>query len=265
MKLIERGSGRPRVAVVGGIHGDEPAGERIVEELIKTLEVDDGTVQLVVANEPALAAGKRYLDADLNRKFPGNEHSEDREIALAARLHAILEGADATLALHTSQSAPPPFAIFSGLSESVRRTVTGLPVEYVVDASGLRSTTLDSAIPNTVSLEAGRQQSEEAAEFGLDAAKQFLRVHGVLQDEPMTFSETQIVKAREEVPKGSGTPHVYYRNFEEIPVGEVFARDDELTHRVRQKGTVPILASEYGYDDIFGLYGFFDGTLTPPE
>ena len=39
MRLIERGSGSPRVAVVGGIHGDEPAGELIVERLIADHDV----------------------------------------------------------------------------------------------------------------------------------------------------------------------------------------------------------------------------------
>jgi predicted deacylase len=264
MKLIECGSGRPRVAVVGGIHGDEPAGEAIVETLIDTVEVDTGTVQLIVANEPALDAGKRYLQADLNRQFPGNEHSDEHECALAARLYAVLEGADATLALHTSRSAPPPFAIYSELTESVRRTVTGLPVEYVVDAGQLRSTTLDAVLPHTVSLEAGHQHSTEAVDFGLEAARAFLRVHGILDDEEKRFSETRIVEAHEEVPKGSGEPHIYYRNFEEVPVGEVFAHDDELTHRVEREGTVPILASEDGYDNIFGLYGSFEGALSPP-
>jgi hypothetical protein len=26
-----------------------------------------------------------------------------------------------------------------------------------------------------------------------------------------------------------------------------------------------VLASEHGYDDIFGLYGEFDGTIDPPD
>lgn len=264
MKLIERGAGSPRVAVVGGIHGDEPAGQRIVERLIDTLEVDTGTVQLVVANEPALAAGTRYTDTDLNRSFPGDPRSDQYEPALAVRLLDVLDGADATLALHTSQSAPPPFAIYSHVTESVRRSVTGLPVEYVVDAGDLRTTTLDSTLPHTVSFEAGHQQSDEAAEFGYEATKDFLRAHGVLTDREPTFSETQIVTAREEVPKGGGEPHLNYGNFEEITPGSVFAYDDVHTHRVEQEGIVPVLASKYGYEDIFGIYGSFDGVLSPP-
>ncbi len=269
MKTIERGSaGSARVAIVGGIHGDEPAGERIVRRLAAELDeggTGTGSVRLIIANEPALAAETRYTDADLNRVFPGDVDSDDYERALAPRLATELDGMDAVLALHSSHSAPPPFAIYSDLTESVQRSVTGMPVDYVVDSSGLRSTTLDSVVPHTVSIEVGRQGSEEAVEFGYEACLAFLRAHGALEDEPPTFTETTIVAGDEEVPKGGGNPHVYYANFEEIPVGEVFAEDDVYTHRIEAAGVVPILASEHGYEEIFGIYGRVTGTLKPPN
>ena len=265
MKLIERGSGRPRVAVVGGIHGDEPAGEVIVERLIDELEVDAGTVQLILANERAIDVGERYTETDLNRAFPGNVDADEYEQALAARIRQLLEGADAILALHTSQSAPPPFAIYSELTDSVRRTVTALPVEYTLDSSNLRGTTLDSVLPHAVSLEAGRQGSEDAIEFGYEATIGFLRAHGVLQDEEPTYTAVKVVEGHREVPKGGGDPQLHFENFEEMPKGEVFAQDDEVTHRIEEEGLVPVLASEHGYTDIFGLYGSFSGTVEPPE
>jgi len=269
MKTIERGStGSARVAIVGGIHGDEPAGEQIVKRLAAELD-DEGTgtgsVRLIIANEPALAAETRYTDADLNRVFPGDADSNEYERALAPRLAAALDGMDAVLALHTSHSAPPPFAIYSDLTESVRRSVTGMPVDYVVDSSELRSTTLDSVVPHTVSIEVGRQGSEDAVEFGYEACLAFLRAHGALDDDPPTFTETTVVAGDEEVPKGGGEPHVHYANFEEIPEGEVFAEDEVYTHRVEAPGVVPILASERGYEDIFGIYGRVTGTLEPPD
>jgi predicted deacylase len=274
MQTIDRESaGGARVAIVGGIHGDEPAGVRIVERLAAELAPldpsdgegeDGGVVRLILANERAIEAETRYTDADLNRAFPGDADSDEYERALAPRLVAELEGFDAVLALHTSHSAPPPFAIFSDLTESVRRTVTGLPVDHVVDAGGLRSTTLDSVIPHTVSIEVGRQGSEEAVEFGHEACRAFLRVHGALADEPPTFSETVVVKGSEEVPKGAGEPRVHFANFEPIPEGAVFAEDDVYTHRVEEPGVVPFLASEDGYDDIFGMYGRVIGVLKPP-
>ena len=274
MQTIDRESaGGARVAIVGGIHGDEPAGVRIVERLAAELAPldpsdgegeDGGVVRLILANERAIEAETRYTDADLNRAFPGDADSDEYERALAPRLVAELEGFDAVLALHTSHSAPPPFAIFSDLTESVRRTVTGLPVDHVVDAGGLRSTTLDSTVPHTVSIEVGRQGSEEAVTFGYEACRAFLRVHGALADEPPTFSEAVVVKGSEEVPKGGGEPHVHFRNFEAIPEGAVFAEDDVYTHRVEEPGVVPFLASERGYDDIFGMYGRVTGAVKPP-
>ncbi len=264
MRLIERGSGPPRIAIVGGIHGDEPAGERIVDQLAEDVTVASGTLQLVVANEPALDAGRRYIDTDLNRTFPGDIESEKYETALAPRLITVLEGADAVLALHTTHSAPPPFAIYTTLTDTVRKGITGMPVDHAVDAGNLRGTTLDSKLPNTISLETGRQGSDEAVEFGLEATRDFLRVHGILDDREPTFTEKMVVTVDEEVPKGEGKPEVFYQNFEEIPAGEVFARDDVYTHRVTTEGRVPVLASEHGYDDIFGLYGRITGTIEPP-
>jgi predicted deacylase len=264
MRTVERGSGAPRVAVVGGIHGDEPAGEVIVDHLVDDLVVDHGTVQLVLANERALAARERYTDTDLNRAFPGDIESPQYETALAARLVDVLDGAEAVLAIHTSRSAPPPFAIFSELTDSVRRTVTGMPVEYALDSGSLRSTTLDSVVPHAVSLEAGHQGSQQAVDFGRAATEAFLRAHGVLRDEPPDFTEVTLVEGHEEVPKGGGTPTVNYRNFERMDVGSVFARDDEVVHEVERDGLVPVLASEDGYDDIFGIYGTVEGTVNPP-
>lgn len=268
MKLIERGYGTDRVAIVGGIHGDEPAGERIVTRLAETLD-DDGpkTVQLIVANEPALERGSRYTETDLNRSFPGDLDGETYETVLAARLTRLLEGCDAVLALHTSHSAPPPFAIYSTLTDSVRRTVTALPVDYALDSGALRDTTLDSVVPHTVSFETGKQGSEEAVETGYRGALSFLRAHGALADDTdaPSFTETTIIEGDREVPKGGGTPQLYYENFEKMSEGTVFAEDDVYTHRVERDGVVPVLASEQGYENIFGVYGTVEGTLEPPE
>ncbi|MEA1932379.1 MAG: succinylglutamate desuccinylase/aspartoacylase family protein [Euryarchaeota archaeon] len=271
MEIIERGAaGSARVAVVGGLHGDEPAGERIVRRLADRLPDPDetageGIVRLIIANEPALEAGVRYTDTDLNRAFPGDTDSDEYERALAPEIVAAVDDMDAVFAIHTSHSVPPPFAIYSELTDSVRRTVTAMPVDYVLDAGGLRSTTLDSVAPHSVSVEVGRQGSQQAVEFGLESTLAFLRAHGALDDEPPTFTPATVVEGIEEVPKGGGEPHVNYANFQEIPNGAVFASDAEYTHRVDEPGIVPVLASEHGYEEIFGLYGRITGTLEPPS
>lgn len=265
VRSITRGSGDPTVAVVGGIHGDEPAGEAVIDRLEKAELELDGTVKLIVANERALDAEVRYTDCDLNRSFPGDRDADEYEARLAADVYDAVEDAEAVLALHTSHSLPPPFAIFSGLTPSIRRTVTGMPVDFAVDSSALRGTTLDSVHPGTVSIEAGVQGSEEAVSFGTLASLAFLRAHRVLVDGPPVYTSVRRIKAHKEIAKGGGTPRLYYRNFRRIPEGALYAEDDEVTYRAADPNTVLVLASEHGYEDIFGMLGEYDGTIEPAE
>lgn len=263
MRSITRGSGDPTVAVIGGIHGDEPAGVQVVERL-QELELDlSGTLQLVVANERALEAGVRYTEVDLNRSFPGDPDGEAYETRLAADVYDAVVDADAVLALHTSHSLPPPFALFSQLTPAVRRTITGMPVDYAVDTSALRDTTLDAVHAGTVSLEAGVQGSDEAAAFGLLASLEFLRAHGVLAEDTAMYTSVRRVRAFREIKKGQGTPRLYYRNFQRIPEGALYAEDDEVAYRTTTADKVLVLASEHGYEDIFGILAEHDGIIEP--
>ncbi len=263
MRSIIRGNGQPTVTVIGGIHGDEPAGEAVVERLADRELTLDGTVRLIVANERALDAGVRYTECDLNRSFPGDPDAVEYERRLAAELYETVKDDDAILALHTSHSLPPPFAIFSELTPAVRRTVTGMPVDYAVDSSALRDTTLDSVQPGTVSIEAGVQGSDEAASFGLLASLAFLRAHGVLVDGAPTYTSVRRIRALREIEKGSGTPRLYYRNFQRIPKGDTYAEDDSVRYRATEDNTVLVLASEHGYEEIFGMLAEYDGTIEP--
>lgn len=265
MRSITRGSGDPTVAIVGGIHGDEPAGKRVVERLEEMDLPLSGTLKLLIANEPALDEDVRYTECDLNRSFPGDPDADCYEERLAARVFDEVRDAEAVLGLHTSHSLPPPFAIFSSLTPTVRRSVTGMPVDFAVDTSELRGTTLDSVHSGAVSLEAGVQRSEEAVSFGLLASLAFVRAHGVLANGPPVYTSVRRIRALSEVAKGSGVPRLYYRNFQRIPKGELFAEDDEVAHRTTEDNQVLVLASERGYENIFGILGEYDGVIEPEE
>jgi len=77
------GPGEPEVAVVGGVHGDEPSGVHAVRTLRQAdLDLQRG-VMFVIANPAAVEAGQRFLDSDLNRMFPGD--SEETESSVSRR------------------------------------------------------------------------------------------------------------------------------------------------------------------------------------
>ena len=269
MKVSTHGTGKPSVAIVGGVHGDEPRTAEVVEDLNTIFETSQmskhihGTIKLIIANEPALSQDVRYTETDLNRAFLGDEESELYEERLATELLEVLKDCDAVLGLHSTHSAPPPFAITSNMNKEVnRKTLLSSPVDYVLDTSDLRQTTMDTHVPQTVTIEIGEQGTEKARNFGYEASLSVLRGHGVIDDKEHECTPKRIAKGIKELEKGSGEPELYSENFEELEKGDVIAEDDEVRHVAEEDDLTPTLASEKGYEDIFGILSKFDGHLS---
>ena len=119
MEVFEVGEGTPEIAVVGGIHGDEPCGVRAVERLLADDEEFERSVKLIIANEEALEVGERYVERDLNRAFPGDPDGDTHEGRLAHRLQQELTGCT-TLAIHSTQSYAEPFAVIDSMPAARR-------------------------------------------------------------------------------------------------------------------------------------------------
>lgn len=82
----------PCILIVGGIHGDEPAGVQACSELAENLIPPRGQLILIpVANPPALTAQKRFFpsDSDLNRAF-GSEAAKGNTVHLRDALWSLL-------------------------------------------------------------------------------------------------------------------------------------------------------------------------------
>lgn len=92
-----------RLLVLGGIHGNEPLGIEIVEALRK--DPVPG-IDALIANPRARQAGRRYVDADLNRVFPGEPSEEAYEVQRAYELREQLSGDyDLIIDFHNTCSA----------------------------------------------------------------------------------------------------------------------------------------------------------------
>lgn len=263
--IKEYGDGQDEFAVVGGVHGDEPMTAKVIEDLIEDFKnakfEPKKKIKLLIANEKALDQGVRYTDTDLNRSFPGDPNSDLYEERLASDIFEELKDTKAILSIHSSQSVPPAFAIASNTkSETNLKTIRSLPVQHVVDTSNLRKTTMDANIKNTVTIEAGKQGHPAVKRVGYECSVEFLKTHNIIKGNP-EFTEKSYIIAKKELQKSKGTPKVYYDNFEKIPKGEVIAEDDRICHISEDDNTTPILMSEYGYEDIFGLVGYYNGKI----
>jgi succinylglutamate desuccinylase len=101
---FDQGQEGPLVIVLGGIHGNEPAGVEALSLLLEMLRVENitapgfrfrGRFLALVGNPEALHQGKRYLYTDLNRIWESEKVSKllvnDRAPARQAEEKAVLE------------------------------------------------------------------------------------------------------------------------------------------------------------------------------
>lgn len=106
---IQNGTGKRRICVVTGIHGDELEGQYLVWLLEHYLQqhIDqlDGTVDIYPALNPmgidSITRGIPQFDLDMNRIFPGNANGTMMEV-VSASIIEDLQGADICIDIHSS-------------------------------------------------------------------------------------------------------------------------------------------------------------------
>ena len=107
---IRNGNG-PRVLLMAGNHGDEYEGQVLLSQLIREIEPDMVSGQIIIlpmANFPAAEAGTRISpidDGNLNRVFPGTE-SGTATYLIAHYIEAVLmAGTELVVDLHSGGSS----------------------------------------------------------------------------------------------------------------------------------------------------------------
>lgn len=252
MKTEILGEGRPEVAVVGLVHGDEVCGLRAINRFkkqIKKSKLDlQNSVKLVIANEKAFHKGERYLDTDLNRSFPGDAQSEKHEERLASKLEKELEGLK-VLDLHSSESPETPFAIISGLTDECVEIAKSTGMNRLVEISYVEGGLIDGF--NAAVVECGYHNSKESARVAYDSMIKFLKSQDVLEGESVS-AEPDIFQVYDEA-KGSDYEFVA-ENFEPVREGEVFAEKETDRKKAGEK-FYPILMSTDGYSNMIGFKG----------
>jgi predicted deacylase len=261
MRVTDLGHGTPEIAIVGGIHGDEPCGVNAVTHLAESPPAVDRPVRLVVANEAAVAAGERYIDEDLNRAFPGDPDGETHESRLAAELLEVLEGC-ATLALHSTQSYDGRFGIVEAVDDFARDVCPQLSLEAVVEAGLFDDGRIFAATDQALEVECGLQRSDAATESAILLSREFLAATGALPDGETAGHRTlPVFRLTGEVPKDPGEDYtVTAENFERVDAGDRYASvDGQPLHA--EDDFYPVLMSPYGYETQFGYVAEKVGSL----
>jgi succinylglutamate desuccinylase len=280
------GRSGPTVVVCGGLHGNEPAGALAALNVLERLERDRpplrGELLAVAGNLAALAAGRRYLCADLNRVWQpdrvravrddGPRSPEEEELgALLEVFDALDDGPLILLDLHTTSGESPPFTIMGDTLRN-RRIAFALPptvilgLEETVDGTLLEY--LTERGHTALVVEAGQHDApgsvathEAVIWMGLTAA-------GALRptDVPdFSAHEARLREASRDLPRVVELRHRHhldpsdgfrmepgYRGLQPVKQGELLGRDRNGEVRAPQRGRIVLpLYQELGDDGFF--------------
>jgi succinylglutamate desuccinylase len=169
----------PTLLIVGGQHGNEPAGARAARRVLELLEGVSLTGDLVAfaGNVRALARGRRFVDRDLNRQWSapvlaraaGDDDSEAAELrelgAALGEAVAAARGPVHFLDLHTTSAAGVPFGLI-GNDARQRRFGGALSIPMLVGLEdrlqGVLSHHLAGLGAVPIAVEGGQHDSPEA-------------------------------------------------------------------------------------------------------
>lgn len=261
MRVECLGGTEPELAVVGGIHGDEPCGVNAIERILADPPAFERAVQFIIVNEEAIEADKRYLEEDLNRAFPGDPDGPTHESRLAAKLTEQL-GDCLTFSMHSTQSYDGTFALIHEPDDRVTPVLKQLSVDAVVDVGSHSDGRLFDAVPTTIEVECGYQGSEQATENASRLVREFLGATGALPPVDRAGAEpAPLFRLDRQIPKDKASSYsVYASNFELVAAGEPFAAADNREVSADEP-FYPVLMSPYGYEAVFGYTAQRLGTV----
>jgi len=148
--LVEGNSGGPLIILVGGMHGNEVAGIKAINEVFRAIRLNripiNGTLVGLAGNLQAIAKNRRFIDYDLNRCWKPEfiesvyhkQHTLAEDIELKTLHQHLLSYSDAGFAqkilvdLHTTSSEKGNFIIVSA-NEAGNSMVQSLKQPVVID------------------------------------------------------------------------------------------------------------------------------------
>ena len=285
---LKRAAPGPMLIVLGGIHGNEPAGLHAVEPLLERLSLDAGDFVVLSGNRAALAEGVRYIERDLNRGWSdeairalGDSAEDEEQRGLLGAIEDALadaRGPVTFLDLHTTSAAGHPFVVVG--DDPAHRALAhafGLPVflGLVGKLSGALTPYLCTRGVTALAIEGGQNDDEWSVVRHTAAIRIALVECGLLALSslgPLNLSRRLLENARENLPheieivsRYAITPEDQFvmqpgfSNIHPVRAGTLLARDRHGDIRAPEDGLVVMPLYQGQGDD-----GFFMGRAVGP-
>ncbi len=227
----------PSLVVIGGLHGNEPAGVGGLQRVMDTLAdcpvrpLRRGELTALLGNQTALEQGRRFLQRDLNRGWhedglaPRNEAAAEeyaKELAEARRIDRVLRttaersrGALFLLDIHTTSGFSHPFLnVADTLPSRAFAAALGAPMVLGLDET-LEGTLLQHAEDYGyvgLVLEAGQHEDPRSVDFAEAAIWIALDYLGLLDSEALRKPLAWAHRAYRDLPMRERMFEVTYRH-----------------------------------------------------
>jgi hypothetical protein len=190
----------PTAFLSAAIHGDELNGIEVVREVAQEWDHTDvcGTIVcLPVLNVQGFTAQERYLpiyERDLNRAFPGKQHSTSSNRIAHRIYHNFIAPCDFGLDFHTStRGRTNMFHVRADMDdESAARLARAFGTNLIIAGEGssgmLRREATDDGIP-TITLEMGEAHrfERELIDHALDGVRSVFAEYGIYRQETVRW------------------------------------------------------------------------------
>jgi succinylglutamate desuccinylase len=236
----------PSVVILGSIHGDEPSGYAAIKSLLAEfaagrLQLERGSLTLVVGNELALERRVRKVEQDLNRLFKAEANPEPNgyEEHRAEVLKQLLSRAAYMMDLHATSQPTLPFLMCEShvLPEACEmgfpRIVIGWRELGNESLGGDTESYLNSIHGKGFTVEAGQRDSPDSAPAAVDAARRLLRHLRMVPYETPAEPKPLIYKffASIDVDERTFSYHRKFHSFARLQAGELIGQERSQEHR----------------------------------
>jgi len=201
-----------KVAVVCCLHGNEPYGLEVANKLTSSFS-------FFIGNKIALERKVRFIEADMNRCFPGKINGNYEEV-MASKLVKKLKEYEYVIDLHSSSNHCPLFGIITKPNKEKLNFAKRLGLKRLVImpeffASGKA---LIDFVRCGISLEVGPHERKENVKEVLKAIDNFF--NNKKNENVKIFEVFDIIK--------KGYSEVLIKNFDEVKAGQVISKNGKF-------------------------------------
>ncbi len=236
----------PHTVILGGIHGNELCGVHALRDLLQqfstgTYTLQSGSLTLAIGSAEAIRAGRRYIEANLNRQFrfdvaPRGSQYERRR---AEELKCLLkDNVDFLLDLHATSAPSKPYAMIetpSLLATRVfgfERIVSGWAELGDSSLAGDTQSFVEALGGCAITMENGQMSDPSSTASAIETCRRVLAQRNVQGIEPAIVHKSQIFHMTfvQPLEQPDFTYVKKFENLEALDRGMLIGRDSVKEH-----------------------------------